>query len=141
MSTSFYKTKSVTPQTTFDIVKLASAGKVDRVFRDNEGDIVGLVNRETPFIPIGLDHEIYDLMKKSLRIGANYKAYPASKFDHELYVLDVANEITDIESNDAFDDYSKKARDLSIEANDLYKQITGKDHPNSYIEGQYHEIT
>lgn len=75
--------KAVTAITSFKVVILQTGTNRKDALLDQDGDIVGLISSEKPFL---FNSARY--VSKPLNQGATYKGYPARHLMNNIYVLD-----------------------------------------------------
>jgi hypothetical protein len=115
--------KSVTDSTSFSAVRVLDQGIEKYALIDQDSEIVGLVERDTPYYISGGFSEALVAAKRGLRSGACHRGYPCSPFGQLHYVLDkVLEPITDLSNIPEV----RKAQDLANEAIALSMEIKAR---------------
>jgi len=81
--------KSVTSKTVLKAAVLYEKGKNSNVLVDQDGDIVGLIQQDQPYIILGTKLDAINASQKGLREGASYKGYKATHFHADIYSLNL----------------------------------------------------
>ncbi len=123
MTNSQSQLKSVTANTSFSAVRVYDEGMARNALIDQDGQLVGLVDRDTPFFIDGSFSQACVKAKGALNKGANYIGYPCSPFGSMYYVQDkVLEPVTE------FSDIPKvrEAEELANDAIALLHQIRAR---------------
>ncbi|MGR5558390.1 hypothetical protein ACQKQC_19130 [Vibrio fortis] len=83
-----YELKSVTSITSFSAVRVFVSANEKHALLDQDGHLVGLIERDCPYYPHGSFSDACIAAKRSLKMGATYKAYPCTPFGQFHYTLD-----------------------------------------------------
>lgn len=115
--------KSVTDITSFSAVRVFDKGMERYALIDQDGQIVGLVERDAPYFIEGSFSDACIAAERGLRSGACYRGYSCFPFGQLHYVLDKALEpITDLSDIPEV----REAQDLANEAISLALKLKGR---------------
>ncbi|MGD1524282.1 hypothetical protein [Vibrio owensii] len=136
MNTTYSTLKNVTGDTQFKVVTLRYNGQRKLAFLDQDDEIVGLINTDRPFFPLGTTQEVHKAAGKGLKPNAPYKGYPTIQVGQFDYILGTVESVDVIEDNA----HLRAAKDLVKQSQDLYRRVTGREFDGGCIEGEYEVV-
>ncbi len=79
--------KAVTVATHLKAVVLYVNGERHNALMDQDGDVIGLIHSEWPYLIMGTESEAHKAAKKGLHANAPYKGYAVTPMGYHCYML------------------------------------------------------